>query len=632
MIDCSKLKGRMFEICSGYDKTGNSIDVAAAKRMQYMKILFPNISDEEIVQFIAGEKDNLNLNNKSKVVLGKTFVAPKKCTSCGASKKIEAVGTYLKNRIKNIINIEPTAGCKCKNLANEMDINGIDWCVENKEKIINQLVNSRSILIDALKNNNDGTILEKISGKTLEIMPDFILIPILKFGAEYLLNLAIEDAKKNVEKNKTPIILKKNQKIVLPLTSIQKKLHRDSLSKRPLISDPFTSTPIIHFGAHLWPVKTFWKKHVDKWNELAEKINGKCFVGVATDSLTDSFEYVKSQFSNRFELFELENTPQGENPTFREFIKLVPSGNDDVLIYCHGKGVRSHTNACQSIKIWTEHMYETVVFNYEKAIEKFKEGYKCFGSYRTFGDIPLSPKYRWHYSGTFFIVRAKYLKNTIVKSGYGGVECWPGDNFDVGHSYCEFLDGQPFKLGYDLESIYPTVVDLQMDWEVQRLGGPRCEQHKRELEWFYKYIKQNDKILIIGSKHGGLEYQINKNFQDVKLVSCDISPQQDNKSFIIVGDSSNIETQEKIKNHGPYDIIFIDGDHSYRGVKKDFEFAISLNPKLIAFHDIAKAIKHDREGCEVDVLWNEIKKDYITEEKIVGCGWGGIGVIILNQE
>jgi len=440
-------------------------------------------------------------------------------------------------------------------------------------------------------------------------------------------------SKQNVaELNSKILHAKRSRKIILPLTGVQKSLHKAAISTKPQSSDLFTSDPIIHFGAHLWPVKTFWKKHVDKWNELAELLNGKCIVGIGVDETTDSFAEVAKYFSEKFELIELQNTPQGENPTFRELIKRIPSGNNDVLIYCHGKGVRPHTNASEAVKIWTEHMYESVVFNYKKAIEKLAEGYKCFGSYRTFGDMPLSPRYRWHYSGTFFIVRAKYLQNTIVKNGYGGVECWPGDNIPATEAYCEFLDGQPLKLGYDINSLYPDIIDLQMLWEANRLGGPRCEQHKRELEWFYKYIKSTDKILIIGSKHGGLEYQINKNFPDVKLISCDISPQQDNKSFVIIGNSAETETQEQIKSHGPYDIIFVDGDHSYEGVKKDWEFSLKLNPRIIAFHDIAKAIRHEREGCQVDLLWDEIKRDYVTDEKIVGCGWGGIGVVLRKKD
>ncbi len=628
MIDCFKLKGRMKQICSGLDNDGLPIDLAPHKRIEYLKMLFSDISEEEIAQHVASQEPPTQQTIDSKIFIGGATVKEQRLNLF--NKKNEPVGSFLKKRIKDLIKVSPTSGCSCTNLAAEMDKNGIDWCISNRDTIVSKLVSNKSMLIESLKTSGENSIIDKISGKAIELLPDILLNPILRFGANFLLDLAINDAKNHSVNTRDNIVIKTTPKIVMPLTSIQKRLYRDSIGKTPSNKDPFINQPIVHFGAHLWPVKTFWKNHVDKWNELSENINGKCVVGIVTDSSTDSFEDVKKYFSSKFELFEMPNTPDGENPTFRELIKIIPNGDDDVLIYCHGKGVRPHTNSSESVRIWTEHMYETVAFNYEKAIEKFSEGYRCFGSYRTFGDIPLSPKYRWHYSGTFFIVRSKYLKNTIVKSGYGGVECWPGNNIDISHSYCEFLDNQAFKTGYDISELHPKIIDMQMDWEVNRLGGPRCEQHKRELEWFYKYVDKNDRILIIGSKHGGLEYQIKKSFPEVYTVSCDISPQEDNKEFMIIGNSSDENVKKQIKEYGPYDLVFIDGDHSYSGVKSDLEFAIDLNPRVIAFHDIAETIKHRNEGCEVDILWNEVKAKHKTEEKIVGCGWGGIGIIKLK--
>ena len=73
-----------------------------------------------------------------------------------------------------------------------------------------------------------------------------------------------------------------------------------------------------------------------------------------------------------------------------------------------------------------------------------------------------------------------------------------------------------------------------------------------------------------------------------------------------------------------YDLIFIDGDHSYYSVKRDFEVALQLNPKYILFHDIVDFL------C-VDVVkfWNEIKNDYKYEE-FVDQGEGmGLGLLTI---
>ena len=66
----------------------------------------------------------------------------------------------------------------------------------------------------------------------------------------------------------------------------------------------------------------------------------------------------------------------------------------------------------------------------------------------------------------------------------------------------------------------------------------------------------------------------------------------------------------KILNGEKIDFLFIDGDHTYEGVKKDFEMYSSLVKKngIIAFHDI---VKHPPETkVEVNKFWNEIKKKY----------------------
>lgn len=396
------------------------------------------------------------------------------------------------------------------------------------------------------------------------------------------------------------------------------------------IADPFTDIPVIHFGAHLWPIRGHWEWHVDLWNEVAKNVNGRCVVGVATDANTATLKDVRDRLDSRFELFEFPNTEEGENHTFRQLQTMIPDGQNDVLIYCHGKGVRSHTASSEAVRVWTELMYETVVFNHARIIDRLSDGYKCFGSFRTYGDKPLSPVNRWHYSGTFFAVRAKHIAGRSVKNQYGGVEAWCGDHIDESESWCEFTDWPEIKIGYDIDALYPSVIDANMQWEADRLGGPRCEQHGRELEWFMDQLQPSDRVLVIGSKHGGLEHQLKLRYQGIETVSIDIAPQPDNVQPIIAGSSADSGIQEQAKDRGPYDLVFIDGDHSYEGVKQDWEFALSLQPRLIAFHDIADAVKHRREGCEVDKLWKEIKAAHRTTEKIVGCGWGGIGVVDMS--
>jgi hypothetical protein len=76
------------------------------------------------------------------------------------------------------------------------------------------------------------------------------------------------------------------------------------------------------------------------------------------------------------------------------------------------------------------------------------------------------------------------------------------------------------------------------------------------------------------------------------------------------------------------DLILIDGDHSYEGVKKDFD-TLKNNARIIVFHDIASCV------CPGVVrFWNEIKALYpgqtveFTEQyEDVAGSYLGIGVL-----
>jgi predicted O-methyltransferase YrrM len=77
------------------------------------------------------------------------------------------------------------------------------------------------------------------------------------------------------------------------------------------------------------------------------------------------------------------------------------------------------------------------------------------------------------------------------------------------------------------------------------------------------------------------------------------------------------------------DFLFIDGDHTYKGVKRDFEMYSPLvkEGSIIAFHDIA--VHPPETGCEVSKFWNEIKEmyDYVEIIKDQDQGRVGIGVL-----
>lgn len=91
-------------------------------------------------------------------------------------------------------------------------------------------------------------------------------------------------------------------------------------------------------------------------------------------------------------------------------------------------------------------------------------------------------------------------------------------------------------------------------------------------------------------------------------------------------DSHAEETRCKVKQclDRPLDFLFIDGDHSYDGVKADFEMYSPFvrSGGMIAFHDIA----HIPTDFGVNRFWNEIKSRYKNQEIINSRGAETMGI------
>lgn len=177
-------------------------------------------------------------------------------------------------------------------------------------------------------------------------------------------------------------------------------------------------------------------------------------------------------------------------------------------------------------------------------------------------------------------------------------------------------------------------------------------QNLNEINRFYlKLLDFKPKnILEIGTAAGGTFYLWAQAATDnAKMVSLDLDTgggyrkcrsdlyrsfaRKNQQIHLLRGDSHSKEALDEVKslfNGEPIDFLFIDGDHTYEGVKLDFDmYSPLVRPGgMIGFHDICPH-PHMPE-CQVDDYWNDIKSQYDFEE-IIGNSDAyeklGIGVI-----
>lgn len=150
--------------------------------------------------------------------------------------------------------------------------------------------------------------------------------------------------------------------------------------------------------------------------------------------------------------------------------------------------------------------------------------------------------------------------------------------------------------------------------------------------WAFSKLKGLEKLIAIdlpGGNWGGEAHESQKQaFQYIaNHTKAEVS--------LISGSSQSAECFDNLKKvlrGKEIDFLFIDGDHSYEGVKTDFlTYSPLVRSKgLIGFHDICEHAPET--GCDVKRFWDEIKASGIPDERFSEfiaepVSWGGIGLV-----
>jgi predicted O-methyltransferase YrrM len=191
------------------------------------------------------------------------------------------------------------------------------------------------------------------------------------------------------------------------------------------------------------------------------------------------------------------------------------------------------------------------------------------------------------------------------------------------------------SLWHRLRSLPPStdlseLISLMVDRPLGPGQSVFAMQHATEIAAFLSYMAalRPRVVMEIGTASGGTLFLLARAATpDALLISLDLpggsfgggyrawrkplyhSFARENQRIILLrGDSHDLALANRVRAilaGRPIDVLFIDGDHSYEGVKADFEnYSPLVRPGgLIAFHDIVPTAQ---EEVTVSYFWKEI--------------------------
>jgi predicted O-methyltransferase YrrM len=180
-------------------------------------------------------------------------------------------------------------------------------------------------------------------------------------------------------------------------------------------------------------------------------------------------------------------------------------------------------------------------------------------------------------------------------------------------------------------------------------------QNAHEIEQLYERVLalKPRRVLEIGTARGGTLYLWTQAAaDDAVIVSVDLPGGDFGGAYprcrmpfyrefarpgqtmhLLRADSHQPQTREQVQSllhSAPLDFLFIDGDHTYEGVRADFEqYAPLVRPGgMVAMHDILPR----QEGSTIQVhrLWQQLRGQYPTAEIVGPEGTRRIGIGVIT--
>lgn len=203
---------------------------------------------------------------------------------------------------------------------------------------------------------------------------------------------------------------------------------------------------------------------------------------------------------------------------------------------------------------------------------------------------------------------------------------------------------------------FAAETDALVNFTMKESGGAiRPLQHPWEISELMKRVrdKQPSVIVEIGTAKGGTLFLFCQHAaDDAMIISLDLPfgrngggyPRWKEKLYrkfakprqalhLVRANSHLNETRaiiERLLDGRDIDVLMIDADHSYEGVKRDYELYAPLlaSDGFITLHDVIPN-RFDPE-IEVHRFWDELKARFVTEELVADYGQGNLGIGIVR--
>jgi hypothetical protein len=123
-----------------------------------------------------------------------------------------------------------------------------------------------------------------------------------------------------------------------------------------------------------------------------------------------------------------------------------------ITFFAHAKGVSRVGEQLKAVKVWTDSMLCVNLTDFNLVRTLFSTGsYDSVGMLRKLGKTKhLAPRFKWHYSGSFYWIKNAFLPKLSTIKPYGWLaEGFPGEVVPLERSFCLCLNNiqhTPYRL------------------------------------------------------------------------------------------------------------------------------------------------------------------------------------------